>query len=196
MRVDWLYLTDRTDLLDGPKRVLHVAPEECIGRQLKRLPNISYLSADYDSTQAMERMDITDIGHPDGTFDVVICNHVLVYIEDDLKAMREIHRILCEGGWALLQVPIDWDREETFEDPAITDPRARHRVFGQYDHVRIYGRDYQRRLEGAGFEVSRDDFVRKLPASRVRELGLDTTETMLLCSKRSLSAEDGARSAP
>jgi SAM-dependent methyltransferase len=183
-RVDWLFLTSRTDLLEGSKRVLHVAPEDCFARSLERLPNISYLSADYDSALAMERMDITDIDYPDESFDVVLCNHVLVYVAADRQAIREILRVLRGGGWALLQVPIDLSRETTFEDPRITDPRERHRVFGQYDHVRVYGRDYLQRLEDAGFEVFVDEFVKDLPASMIDELGLDTNETIYLCRKR------------
>jgi SAM-dependent methyltransferase len=183
-RVNWLFLTSRTDLLEGPKRLLHVAPEVCIGRRLERLPNISYLSADYASALAMEHMDITDIRYPDESFDVVLCNHVLVYVAADRQAMREIFRVLRCGGWALLQVPIDPSRETTFEDPSVTDPRERHRVFGQYDHVRVYGRDYLQRLEEAGFEVSVNEFVKELPASMIGELGLDSSETIYLCRKR------------
>jgi len=183
MRVDWLFLNSRTDLLQSPKRLLHVAPEVCIGRHLERLPNISYLSADYASALAMEQMDITDIHYPDDSFDVILCNHVLVYVNDDRQAIREIFRVLSSGGWALLQVPIDISRETTFEDPSVTDPRERHRIFGQYDHVRIYGRDYLQRLKEAGFEVSVDEFVKELPASTIERLGLDTSETIYLCRK-------------
>jgi SAM-dependent methyltransferase len=184
MRVDWLFLTSRTDLLEGPKRLLHVAPEVCIGRHLERLPDISYLSADYGSALAMEQMDITDIRYPDESFDVVLCNHVIVYIDDDRQALKEVFRVLQPGGWALLQVPIDLTRDETYEDASVTDPHERHRVFGQYDHVRIYGRDYLQRLEEAGFEVSVDEFVKELPPSTIEQLGLDTAETIYLCRKR------------
>jgi ubiquinone/menaquinone biosynthesis C-methylase UbiE len=131
----------------------------------------------------MERMDITNIDYPDDSFDVVLCNHVLVYVEDDMRAMREIFRVLRSGGWALLQVPIDVDRERTFEDASVTDSRERHRVFGQYDHVRVYGRDYVPRLEQAGFDVSVDDFVTTLPASTIARNGLDTSEIVYLARK-------------
>ena len=184
MRVDWLFLTSRTDLLEGPKRLLHVAPEVCLRRSLERLPNISYLSADYDSALAMERMDITDIRYPDASFDVVLCNHVLEHVADDRQAMREIFRVLRSGGWALLQAPLDGSREQTFEDASVTDPRERQRVFGQYDHVRIYGRDYPQRLEETGFEVTVDEFARELPALTVGQLGLDTAEAIYVCRKR------------
>lgn len=184
MRVDWLFLTGRTDLLDGGKRLLHVAPEVCFRRSLERLPNITYLSADYDSALAMERMDIMNIEYPDESFDVVLCNHVLEHVADDGQAMREIFRVLRSGGWSLLQVPLDPSREHTFEDPSVTDPRERQRVFGQYDHVRIYGRDYPRRLEQEGFEVTVDEFAKDLPRAMIDELGLDTAETIYLARKR------------
>jgi SAM-dependent methyltransferase len=183
MRVDWLFLTRHTDLLQGSKRLLHVAPEGCFRRRLEELPNISYLSADYDSALAMERMDIMEIGHADDSFDAVLCNHVLEHVADDQRAMREILRVLRSGGWALLQVPLDSSREETFEDPTVTDPSDRQRIFGQYDHVRIYGRDYPRRLAGAGFEVSVDDFAKRLPTAMIDEYGLDANETIYLCRK-------------
>jgi SAM-dependent methyltransferase len=182
-RVDWLFLTTRTDLLSSRKRVLHVAPETCFAQTLQRRANIDYLSADYDSALAMERMNITDIGYPDGSFDVVLCNHVLVYVDDDMRAMREIHRVLRSGGWALLQVPVDDSRKRTFEDASVTDPRERHRIFGQYDHVRVYGRDYVSRLRQAGFDVSVDDFVTALPASTIARHGLDSNEIVYLARK-------------
>lgn len=179
-RVDWLYLTDRTELLKADRRLLHVAPELCFRRTLQGLPNISYLSADYDSATAMEQMDITAIQHPDASFDVVICNHVLEHVSDDLRAMREIFRVLRPGGWAMLQVPVQPDRDTTFEDPQITDPKERRRVFGQYDHVRAYGRDYPQRLRSQGFEVSVDEFVKEIPGQVVDEFGLDLDEAIYL----------------
>jgi SAM-dependent methyltransferase len=183
MRVDWLFLTTRTDLLERRRRLLHIAPEVSFAHALQRRPNLFYVSADYDSALAMEHIDVTDIRYPDDSFDVVLCNHVLVYVTDDRQAMKEIFRVLRSGGWALLQVPLDLSRAETLEDPTVTDPRERHRIFGQYDHVRIYGRDYVQRLEEAGFDVSVEEFVQTLPSSTIDRLGLDTGETIYLCRK-------------
>ena len=86
-------------------------------------------------------IDITDIPYADGSFDVILCSHVLEHIPDDRRAMRELRRVLAPRGWALLQVPIDHQRAVTFEDPSVTDPAERARLFGQHDHVRWYGRD-------------------------------------------------------
>lgn len=60
-------------------------------------------------------MDITDIQYSDQSFDVIYCSHVLEHIHDDMKAMAEFFRVLRNGGWAILLVPIRADR--TFEDP-------------------------------------------------------------------------------
>jgi len=100
----------------------------------------------------MEKMDITDIQHPNGNFDIIYCSHVLEHVPDDRKAMSEFYRVLRPSGWAVLNVPITADT--TYEDPSITDPDERERLFGQHDHVRRYGPDYKDRLEDAGFHVS------------------------------------------
>lgn len=65
--------------------------------------------------------------------------------------MREFYRILKSDGWAILLVPIT--AEKTFEDPSITEPEERFKIFGQEDHVRRYGPDYADRLSEAGFSV-------------------------------------------
>ena len=182
-RVNWLFLSEHTNLRDRPTRLLHVAPEPSLRRCFERLPNVSYLSADYDSALAMEQMDITDIRYLDESFDAIVCNHVLHYVDDDGRAMRELRRVLRPGGWALLQVPVDPSRAVTLEDPRVTDPRERARVFGHRDHARVYGSDYSERLEEAGFVVTVDDFVATVPESRVRELGLDTGETIYFCRR-------------
>jgi SAM-dependent methyltransferase len=150
---------------------------------LRGLPNVSYLSVDYDSATAMERVDITAIPYPEASFDAVICNHVLEHVSDDRLAMRELLRVLRPGGWAMLQVPVDPGRETTFEDPAVTNPKERRRAFGQYDHVRAYGRDYPRRLASQGFDVSVEELVPELPPSIVRRLALDLDETIYVCRK-------------
>ncbi len=117
--------------------------------RLQQLP-IDYLSVDLDSPYAMRHCDITAIPEPDASFDVVICNHVLEHIPDDRKAMRELRRVLKPGGLAVLQHPIH-DRPDTFEDQSIVSPDERLRVFGQEDHVRIYGWDFVDRLRDVGF---------------------------------------------
>jgi SAM-dependent methyltransferase len=152
-RLVWLYFRHRTDLFDGkPKRMLHVAPEPCLARRLQASLGDGYVTGDLVDTSAMVTMDVTDIQFPDESFDVIYCSHVLEHVSDDRRAMREFHRVLKRGGWAVLLVPITAKR--TWEDASVTSPEERLRLFGQHDHLRRYGPDYAERLEQAGFDVT------------------------------------------
>ena len=132
--------------------MLHFAPESALEERFKRTPGLDYLSADLSDERAMSKIDITDIQYPDESFDAIYCSHVLEHVTDDLAAMREIRRIVRRDGWVIFQVPLCADR--TFEDRSIVDPAERERVFGQSDHVRIYGRDFAERLRAARFSVA------------------------------------------
>ncbi len=126
-------------------------------------------------------MDITDIHLPDHSFDVIICNHVMEHIPDDTQAMSELYRVMKPGGWAILQTPISGDT--TFEDPTVQSPEERQRLFGQRDHVRIYGRDYEDRLRSVGFTVNVDGYVRSLDPVIVSSSGLDADEDIYYCAR-------------
>jgi SAM-dependent methyltransferase len=183
-RALWLYLHERTNLFDGKGlSVLHFAPEHALGRRLAATPGIRYVSADLDAPEAMEHFDITDIPHADDTWDVILCIHVLEHVPDDRRAMRELHRILKPDGWAIVLVPLDLDRAETYEDPSIIDPAERERAFWQPDHLRLYARDFPDRLRDAGFEVTVDRWVRGLDPGVIQRHGLFPLEDMYVCRK-------------
>lgn len=95
---------------------------------------------------------------------------MLEHIPDDQMAMEEIFRVLKPSGWAIPQAHIL--RGKTFEYSIVTIPEDRERVFGQRDHVRIYGLDYKNRLEQAGFSVQIDNYVKQLSDDVVRKYGL------------------------
>lgn len=183
-RLVWLYLLNETDLFSGTRRrrMLHVAPEPVLERRLRGEPLLDYLSADLDAGVAQEQMDITDIRHPDGSFDVIYCSHVLEHVPDDARAMRELCRVLRPDGWAILQVPILLER--TDEDPSITDPQERLRRFAQVDHVRAYGPDYADRLRAAGFDVRQDRYADRIGPVRSRRYGLHPADVVHFCTKR------------
>ncbi len=132
--------------------MLHVAPEKIFQQKFLQQLGENYLSADLYDDAAMVKMDITNIDYEDGSFDYIYCSHVLEHVEDDKKAMREFYRVLKEGGWAILLVPI-MNIEQTFEDLSITDPDERIKIFGHPEHVRNYGRDYKQRLQECGWSV-------------------------------------------
>lgn len=182
-RLSALYLKDKTNLFFSSLRLLHVAPEECLQRVFRTVPNLEYTSIDLESPLAEQKMDIRELSFPDAVFDCIICSHVLEHIPDDQKAMKELLRVLKPGGWALIQSPVDQIREITFEDPTIVTKEDRLRCFGQEDHVRIYGRDYVNRLQNNGWNVIIDEYSKGLSDDDVRRFGLDREETIYFCRK-------------
>jgi hypothetical protein len=95
--------------------------------------------------------------------------------------MREFHRVMRPDGWALLLVPITVDK--TFEDPSVTDPAERLKIFGQEDHVRCYGPDYVDRLEESGFRVQSIGAEDVLAAEVLKLMRIESGETIHLCRK-------------
>jgi SAM-dependent methyltransferase len=183
-RLLWLYFTDRLRLFEtGRLSLLHFAPEKPFAEAFLRAPGIQYTSADLCSPAAMVKVDICKIPYPDAFFDAILCSHVLEHVSDDRAAMRELFRVLKPGGWAILQVPIDESREHTLEDPAIRTPEDREKFYRQYDHVRLYGRDYAERLRLVGFEVEIDWYVRTFSPDEVQRFGLDPAEGIYRCTK-------------
>ena len=158
-RLLWLWLLRESDLGRGAvalPRLLHIAPEVALMRKFRKMYASQperYVTADLESPLADMHFDVQQIPMGDGEVDTIICNHILEHVEDDSKALRELYRILRPNGWAVILSPVDLEREHTFEDDTITDPKERTRIFGQYDHRRIYGRDYVERLAAVGFEV-------------------------------------------
>ncbi len=182
-RLMWLYLKEKTNFFTADIKLLHIAPELCFIKKFKAMPNIDYTSADLDSPLADVKMDVHEIPFDDNTFDVVFCNHVMEHVDNDIKAMSEIYRVLKPGGWAIIQSPQDYSRETTLEDPTITEPKERERVYWQDDHVRLFGLDYGKRLEKAGFNVKEDRFVMELPKETVRRYALPPNEIIYFCAK-------------
>lgn len=182
-RLLWLYLKNETNFFTQPQKLLHFAPEQAFYKRFKKLKNIDYTTTDLNSPLADVKADICDLPFADNAFDVILCNHVLEHIPDDTKAMQELYRILKPGGWGIFQIPQDLKREKTFEDNSITDKKERARIFGQYDHVRIYGRDYFEKLRSVGFTVEEVDYTRTLPKEDVERYRLAQGEIIPLVRK-------------
>jgi SAM-dependent methyltransferase len=178
-RLIWLYLTKKTDFFDAHQKMLHIAPELCFINRFEQLSNTDYVTGDIESPLAKVKMDIHDMPFEDNTFDVVFCNHVLEHVKDDYQALREIKRVLKPNGWAILQIPFFHPiPDETYEDPSITSPKEREKAFGQDDHVRLYGKDYPKRLGSAGFEVHEEQFVKELSEDEVQRYALPLDEVL------------------
>jgi SAM-dependent methyltransferase len=138
-------------------RLVEFAPTPQISGILKGHPKLVYRSADLSRENVDDRADLTNLSiYGDESFDALICSHVLEHIADDLKAMRELFRILKNTGWGLLIVPISLHWRSIRERPISNTDSERWRYFGQNDHVRVYTRDgFTGRLREAGFRVSR-----------------------------------------
>ena len=150
-RLLWLYLERETSFLTDSIKVLHVAPEQVFYQKFRSFSHWDYTTTDLYSPLADVKADLRKLPFEDHAYDLILCNHVLEHIPDHLQALSELYRVLKKGGTLIAQVPLDLNREKTFEDPTITDPQERSRIFGQYDHVRIYGKDYSDFLNQTGF---------------------------------------------
>ena len=181
-RLLWLYLTNETNFFTSKKKVLHMAPEQCFLSRFKKL-NHEYITADIDSPIADVKADIVNLPFTDNSFDVVLCNHVLEHIQDDTKAMKELFRVMKKGGMGIFQVPQDLNRDVTFEDNSITDPKERAKIFGQYDHVRVYGRDYFDKLRSVGFKVEEVNYSQKVSSELSSRYRLIEGELLPVVSK-------------
>ena len=184
-RLLWLYLQNETDffLKTTKRKMLHIAPEQCFLKRFRAQENLDYITADLESPIADVKADICDLPFDDNSFDIIFCNHVLEHIPDDKKAMRELYRVMKKGGFGIFQIPQDLSRAETFEDDSITDKEERTKIFGQYDHVRVYGRDYFDRLRSVGFEVSEIDYTKTLDNALVKKYSLMPGEILPLVYK-------------
>ncbi len=182
-RLLWLYLQNETDFFTSPKKVLHFAPEQAFYKRFRKMKNLDYTTTDLNSPLADVKADICNLPFKDNEFDIILCNHVLEHIPDDTKAMQELYRVIRPGGYGVFQIPQDLNREVTFEDNTITDKKQRAEIFGQYDHVRVYGRDYFDKLRTVGFKVEEVDYTSKLSASDVARFCLAKGEIIPVVRK-------------
>ena len=205
-RLLWLYLNEQTDFfqselvsdslitnikriklrdakLNSALKVLHFAPEQAFYKLFRNQKNLDYTTTDLFSPLADVKADICNLPFKDNQYDVILCNHVLEHIPDDTKAMQELYRVLKPGGMAILQIPQDLSRATTFADDTITDQKERAKIFGQYDHVRIYGRDYFDKLRSIGFKVIEEDYTNKIAPELVEKYCLAKGEIIPVCFK-------------
>ena len=184
----WLILNEKVSLEN--KIILHFAPEKCLRKRLSQIQSLEYRTSEYDNNSISDfHYDITCINAPDNSFDLIVCSHVLEHIDNDMLAMSELFRILKNDGVALIQVPIHKELSQvTYENPTIISKEDRIKYFGQFDHVRIYGLDIEKRLKNAGFSVSRLDLTETYSEKDAEYLGLinysGVKDYTFICQKR------------
>lgn len=145
-------MDERHGILRDVKSMLHFAPENVLRNKFRStIPD--YRAVDLFRADVDFQCNIEDTRLPSASVDAVFASHILEHV-DDRKAIAELHRILKPGGKLIAMVPLieAWDR--TYEDSSVTSESGRDLHFGQYDHVRFYGRDFMQRLEEPGFTVT------------------------------------------
>ena len=182
-RLLWLYLTRKTNFLNQPLKVLHIAPEQVFYTKFKAIKDWEYTTTDLHSPLADIKADICALPFNNDQYDLIFCNHVLEHIPDDKKAMEELYRVLKKGGTLIAQAPLNEELDETFEDDTITDKKERTRIFGQYDHVRVYGKDYYTRLNTVGFESKGITFINTMSIEEIDRFGLPQKERIPVAVK-------------
>lgn len=182
-RLAYLYLKNKTNIFNSNLKVLHIAPERNIKKKLQENKKIDYTSFDKVSDWADLKGDVMNMSFENDSFDVVICNHVLEHVDDDIKAISEIYRILKPNGWAMLQVPIALDLDTKFEDYNIKTEKDREKFYAQKDHQRLYGKDYDNILENLGFKVDIVDLQAEIGQDSIKNYVLFENEKIYIANK-------------
>lgn len=181
-RLLWLYLKKETDFFNSNNKILHFAPEQCFHKFFKSFFK-NYTTTDLNSPIVDIKADICNLPFNDNSFDYILCNHVLEHIYDDEKAMKEIYRILNKNGIAILQVPIDINSNCTHEGRDINNKQDRNKLFGQYDHLRMYGLDYFKKLKNIGFKVKNENYLSNISQDEKDKYSLHNAGSIPVCIK-------------
>jgi SAM-dependent methyltransferase len=168
----------------GGKTIVHFAPERHLSRCIESLGAARYLKCDlYPQAKDVLQVDLLATGLADSSVDLLIANHVLEHVDDDLLALAEIHRILKVGGLAILQTPYSPRLHATWQDRGLDDPDARLQAYGQSDHVRLYGRDIFDRIASMGFMSDSRMHAELLDGLDCRAYGVNAAEPLFLFRK-------------
>ena len=181
-RLLWLYLKKETDFFNSNNKILHFAPEQCFHKFFKSFFK-NYTTTDLNSPIVDIKADICNLPFNDNSFDYILCNHVLEHIYDDEKAMKEIYRVLNKNGIAILQVPIDINSNYTHDGRDINNKKYRNKLFGQYDHLRMYGLDYFKKLKNIGFKVKNENYLSNMSQDDKDKYSLHNAGSIPICIK-------------
>lgn len=154
-----LYSLYLRETLSNPQKeiyLLDIAPTTRIAELIKSFDNVKYRSADLYMKDVDDNVDLTDMSiYGDGTFDMIVCTHVLEHIKDDVRALKELFRVLKPGGQAIIQVPVLTTLEEDYETDLAVTAADHWRHYGEPTHVRVYSKNgYLKKLIAAGFDVN------------------------------------------
>ncbi len=183
-RLLYLFLERKTNIFKKNIKLLHIAPEQCFIKIFSNSKKIDYISGDLFSPLAKIKMDIHNMPFKNNSFDVILCNHVLEHVQDDKKAIKEINRVMKKDGFSILQVPFYYPiPEKTIEDKSIISKKEREEIYGQSDHLRKYGKDYDKRILSEGLKVKKSNFIDSFSKEEKKYFGLQEKEVIYYCYK-------------
>jgi|HubBroStandDraft_6_1064221.scaffolds.fasta_scaffold41958_4 SAM-dependent methyltransferase len=170
---------DRWNIMERVRggAVLHMSPEPGLGGYIESHGLRMYAKGDIaPSAEGVQQIDLQQIPYPDKTFDIVICNHMLEHVDNVQTALREMHRVLKQGGRAICQTPYASRLTKTFEEPLLQSPSDRFFFYGQEDHVRLFGSDIEQHFLAAGFVGRLVPHSEILPDVDPEQLGVNERE--------------------
>lgn len=170
------------------KNILHFAPERHLQRLINTYKPSIYIQCDLEPKfENIKKINIESIPFKNRTFDLVIANHVLEHVENNILALKEIYRILKLDGYAVLQTPFSKILPSTFSDVKINTKYLKNYFYGQEDHVRVYGKDFIDMVTNNGFLNNTQSHNQKLSNINPNIYGVNDQEIFLLFKKNNLS---------
>lgn len=177
-RLLFLYLKNNTKIFDGNPSVLHFAPEEALKNKLK--DNKNYMDVDLNPNLATYKMDITEIEAQNEKYDFIICSHVLGHIPDERKAIKELYRVLKNGGDLFLLSLMDLDSKNTIEDKKHNTPYEKLKAYGEKDLERLYGNDFLERIKSEAVTIEKIDYRDNFSNEQKRKMSLGNGEREII----------------
>ncbi len=174
-RVLMEFLKNKTDFFERKGKVLEIGPNRSLQEFLLRKKDFSYISVDIKSPQAMIKMDMTDLKFSDESFDFVFAVSVLAFVDDDIKAMKEMYRVLNKNGFALISANINEDADKTIEYGK-ADPKKSYAR-------RLYGKDITEKLKSVGFKTERYDMKNEISPEKFKEYAIKKSVIYKLSKK-------------
>lgn len=164
--------------------MLHFAPEKILSSYIASQKPLRYIKADlFPSSHDIIKIDMLDIPYEENYFDFVIANHVLEHVSDLPKALSEIQRVLKIGGYAILQTPFSAKLHQTIEDDGINTDSLRLELYGQEDHVRLFGNNIFNIITSVGFASHTTTHQEAFPKIDPKYWGVNISEPLFLFKK-------------
>lgn len=172
-RLAYLYLSERTSLLERPTTMLHVAPEPDLSAWLRTIPQLNYVCGDLCFGVGDVCLNLCCLPFANNSFDLIYSAHVLNAIPDERAAMQEVCRVLKPGGVAIMNVPLQ--PGAATQEPDENSTAGRIRLCNDPDIYRIYGEDLPERFAGIPLQIELEDYYGSLPQKKCDLFGLQAT---------------------